>query len=667
MPSKNKKNMKDPFADIDLDAVEQAPSAKRIATPAVKKPRQGLGEELIGVYESTGDDFRTISSFEHKARTWQRVLAWVLMFVVLLFIGVAAVSYFIWGSQPIFDGDQVVFDIQAPEDITSGALVTYVVHFANKESVSFSKSEIELRYPSGFTFVSADPEPISGQNLFGLGSVAAGKEDTIEVQGVLVGRPEQDATISGVWRYWPSNFSSEFQEVASAQSKVNPVNIEARIEGPDQVLAGQKTTYTVIYNNTGAEPVKNIRFEVLYPSGFVVDSSKPELVEDDRYLFISELAPNQETELQIDGFYSVAADQPVDFIVELAQQATEDEYFTQKRLSHTTKTIRGDLVVNVVANGSAKDSSLQWGNTLSASISFQNNSEATLSDLTVVAKLESRYRTETSGKGSQGALDWSTLVDSEQGALKEQSATDAKSLRVRTITWTADDVEELETLEPKEEGSIDIQIDLYDLAAAKKQMSHPDDVEILLSAEVTVGKTGGVQELLKVTGNPIRFQVNTDLALAAQARYFDKDGNQVGAGPLPPEVGERTKYRVYLDLTNSLHEVQDVLVSTDLPDNVSWLNSFEVSAGEVVFSASNNTLSWKLNRIPLDVPKVTLAFDVEVSPTSQQAGKTAPLTKKITMTAVDTDTGGKIIQSISPLTTGVELDEEAADRGIVVQ
>lgn len=665
--AKNKKEMPDPFADIDMES-NMAPKSARQAKPKpTKRPRQGLGEELIEVYESTGDDFRVMSTFEHKARTWQRVLAGVLVFVVLLFVGVATISYFIWGRQPIFDGEQVVFDIQAPEDATSGSTVTYVVHYANKESVNFSRSEIELRYPAGFDFVRANPEPISGENLFSLGSVSAGKEDTIEVEGVLVGRPEQDATISGVWRYWPANFSSEFQEVASSQTRVAPVKIDARIEGPDQVLVGQKTTYTVIYNNTGEEPVQNLRFEALYPNGFVVDSAKPELQEENRYLLIPELAPNQETELQIDGFYSLAADQPVDFIVELAQQATEDEYFTQKRLTHTTKIIRGDLVVNMVANGSAKDSSLQWGNTVNGSITFQNNSEATLSDLQVVAKLESRYRTEESGKGSQGALDWSTLIDSAKGALKEQPATDAKSLRVRTITWTADDVAELEKLEPKQEGGIDFQISLYDLAAVRKHVANPGDVDIVLSVEVSVGKTGGVQEQLKVIGNPIRFSVNTDLVMAAQARYFDEDGNQVGSGPLPPEVGERTKYRVYWDLTNSLHEVQDVLVSTDLPDNVSWINSFEVSAGEVVFSASNNTLSWRLNRIPLDVQHVTLAFDVEVSPTSQQAGKTAPLTKKVTMTAVDTVTSGKIIQSISPLTTAVEHDEEAADRGIVVQ
>ncbi len=131
-----------------------------------------------------------------------------------------------------------------------------------------------------------------------------------------------------------------------------------------------------------------------------------------------------------------------------------------------------------------------------------------------------------------------------------------------------------------------------------------------------MGKTGGVQEQLKVIGNPLIFAISSDLALQAQVRYFDEDGNQVGAGPLPPQVGQKTKYRVYWELNNTLHEVEDVLVSTELPDNVSWINAFEVSAGEVVFTSSSNALSWRLNRLPLDVKRATLSFDIEVSPTA---------------------------------------------------
>lgn len=633
---------------------------------APSKPREGLGEELIGVYESSGEDFRNLNAFEHQTRRWQRMLMWILSLLVAVFVCVAGLYWYMWGRQPRFNAENVVLEITAPEKITSGSAVTYSIHYANREAVGFRKSELEIRYPSGFRFATAEPKPLSGENLWDLGALGSGKEGTIEVQGYLVGRPEVESTISGVFRYWPANFSSEFSEVASAQTAIDPANINFRMEGPEQVLAGQKTSYTVIYNNPGSETMKDLRIEVVYPTGFVADIVKPELDEQDNTLAITELPVNEERELQIEGYYSAAPDQPVDFIVLLSQKGRENEYFQQKEARQTTTVIKGDLALNVVANGSNRDSTIRWGETVHVSVSFQNNSETTLSDIKVIATLESRYRTEKSGKGSQGALDWTTLVDSARGSLKELAAVDEKTLRNRSITWTSDDLDELDTLETKKEGTIDFQINLYDLEQLRKQINAPEDVEIVLKTEVSVGKTGGVSEQLKVVGNPITFAVNSDLLLDAEARYFDKDGNQVGSGPLPPQVDQKTRYRVYWTMTNSLHEVQDVLVSTDLPDNVAWVNSFEVSAGEVLFNSNNNSLTWRLNRMPLDISKVTLSFDVEVTPKASQSGATAQLTKKITMTAVDTVTGGKIIQPISLLTTGVERDEEASDKGIVI-
>ncbi len=669
MAKKNKPNLppatpsdvKKPSGDkVILEPLSNRPKG------APSKPREGLGEELIGVYESSGEDFRNLNALEHQTRRWQRMLMWILSLLVAVFVCVAGLYWYMWGRQPRFNAENVVLEITAPEKIASGSAVTYSIHYANREAVGFRKSELEIRYPAGFRFATAEPKPLSGENLWDLGALGSGKEGTIEVQGYLVGRPEVESTISGVFRYWPANFSSEFSEVASAQTAIDPANINFRVEGPEQVLAGQKTSYTVIYNNPGTEPMKDLRIEVVYPIGFVADTVKPELDEQDHTLAIAELPVNEERELQIEGYYSAAPDQPVDFTVLLSQKGRENEYFQQKEARQTTTVIKGDLALNVVANGSNRDSTIRWGETVHVSISFQNNSETTLSDIKVIATLESRYRTEKSGKGSQGALDWTTLVDSARGSLKELGAVDDKTLRNRSITWTSDDLDELDTLETKKEGTIDFQINLYDLEQARKQINSPEDVEIVLKAEVSVGKTGGVSEQLKVVGNPITFAVNSDLLLDAEARYFDKDGNQVGSGPLPPQVDQKTRYRVYWTMTNSLHEVQDVLVSTDLPDNVAWVNSFEVSAGEVLFNSNNNSLTWRLNRMPLDISKVTLSFDVEVTPKASQSGATAQLTKKITMTAVDTVTGGKIIQPISLLTTGVERDEEASDKGIVI-
>jgi hypothetical protein len=633
---------------------------------AMPKVRAGLGEELMEVYESSGDGLNSVTTFEHKRRTWQRMLVWIFGFVVLLFIGVAVVSWFIWGRQPDFTGENITFDIQAESEVTSGTKVKYSVAYGNKEATSLRKAEVELRYPSGFIFEQASPEPTTGDDLFNLSSLGVGDEGVIEVEGYLVGTPETSSTISGTFRYWPANFSSEFTEGATAQTEILPLDLEVEFDGPDQILVGQKSTYTIVFENKQEEPLRGIAFEPIVPENFVVESTTPELNDEVMWEY-EELAINEEVEIQIDGYYSDAPEEPVPFRVVVKQRGNEDDYFEQKELTVETLVVQGDLVTNLIINGSTKDATIQWGDALNANISFANNSEADLSDMSVILTVESRYRTNTSGSTSQGALDWQTLVDSNRGAIKDVDATDEKTLRKRTITWTAEDVEQLEVLEPEGEGELNLQINLRDLAGASDIIDTPGDVAIVLSAEVVIGQTGGVTEEVRVASNPIRFLVNTDLVLDAEARYYAENGEELGNGPLPPVVGEKTTYQIKWLLKNTLHEAQDIIVSADLPDNADWLNEYEITAGEVEFSSASNTLTWRLNKLPLNVTEAELVFDIQLTPKTSQIGEVANLLQKMTMTATDADTGGKVIQSILPLTTGVDRDEQASDKGIVVK
>ncbi len=651
--------------DNPLEETVQNEKKVEMNSKKERKPRKGLGQELIEVYESTGDDLTSVTMLEHRRRSWQRMLLIILIFLFFVFIGVAVVSWIIWGGNKSFSGDNVEFSIAAPTEINSGQEVTYKIDYANREDVSFRKAEIELRLPPGFIFLSADPSPTTGENLWDLGSLSAGDDGSIEVIGKLVGKPEVDTTISGVLRYWPANFSSEFQEVASAQSLVKPVQALFRIEGPDQVLIGQKASYAVNVKNDSDKLMSDLQVQAIYPADFIVDSTEPEIVEPYDTWEIESIEPGQEYEIQIDGFFSKLEEPELELIVVLSQKGPEEGYFDQKEERISTVLIEGDLLVNLIANGTTKDTSAQWGDVINVSINYQNSSEAQLADLTVIAKLETRYRINEGEKGSAGGISFSSLIDANKGSVKEVDKINAQSVHVRTITWDGTDIDSLESLDEDEEGTINLQFSLLDAEAAIKALDHAGDAEIVLVADVIVGKTGGVDEEITVTSNPITIKLNTDLTMDAFARYYGENEEQLGNGPLPPTVGEKTTYRVFVDLTNSIHEGQDIIVSTQLPSNVSWVNNYSVSAGEVEFSSSGSDLTWRLNKLPLDVNEVSLAFDVELNPLETQIGKVAALTKKITMTATDSITGGKLIQTASPLTTAIDRDKTGSDKGLV--
>jgi hypothetical protein len=627
-------------------------------------PRENLGQELIEVYEASGDDLTSVTTLEHKRRTWQRMLVWILVFLVAVFIGVAAISWIMWGGRQEFTGDQVSFDIEVSEKLSSGDEVEYVINYANYESVNFGKSEIELRYPSGFIFESSEPETTSNDNLWDLGSLNPGQNDTIKVKGRLVGEPESDSTVSGVFRYWPANFSSEFQEVASAQTMIEPINIDLRLEGSDQVLVGQSTVYSLVLNNESETDIHNLKLELITPEDFGVEAYTPQTEEE--FWLIKTLSAGEEIEYQVDGAFSAATNQEVEIIALLSHQgADEEDYFKQKEQTIEAQLIEGDLIVNLIANGAARDTSMQWGDQVNLTLSYQNNSETTLADLKVVTTVETRYRTHEAESSSNGAVDFERIVDASHGAVKVVDQTDDKSVHVRTITWSGDDIESLEELGPETEGEINIQFPLLSASDATDELNHPEDAEVIITTNVIIGKTGSVEEETMVSSNTVKIAIDTDIALDAHSRYYNDGGDAIGEGPLPPRIGETTSYQAQLVISNQIHEAQDIIISMQLPSNVDWPNSYEVSAGEVEFNKSSSELTWRLNKMPLDVNEVTLNFMLELTPLESQVNQVAGLTKKMTMTATDSITGGRIIQTFTGLSTAIERDDKGSDRGLV--
>lgn len=651
------------------ESKKQIPTVAEVKEEAVKKkqaraPRQNIGEELIEVYEASGDDLTSVTTLEHKRRSWQRMLVFILWFLVAVFIGVAAISWLIWGGRQEFTGEQVNFEITTTEELASGAEIEYEISYANYESVNFGKSEIELRYPSGFVFESAEPEPTSNSNLWDLGSLNPGANDSIKVKGRLVGEPESDSTVSGVFRYWPANFSSEFQEIASAQTMINPIDLTFRFEGSDQILVGQSTSYSFVLKNETENDINNLRLELVALDEFVVNERTPETEND--YWDIESISSEEELEFQINGAFSSAVEDSVKIIGLLSQQgADEDSYFKQKEHEIETNLIEGDLIVNLIANGQTRNSSVQWGETVNMTLSYQNNSETVLSDLNAVTTIEARYRSNDAEGSSDGAVDFQGIVDANNGAVKVIDRSDEKSLHVRTITWNGDDLDSLGELDPDQEDEISIQFPLLTANQALESLNHAGDVELILKTEMTIGKTGSVEEEITVASNVITLALNTDLLLDAHSRYYDEEGEALGDGPLPPRINETTTYRAQLNLSNKIHEVQDIIVSMQLPSNVDWVNSYDVSAGEVDYNESNSELTWRLNKMPLDVNNVTLSFDLALTPSESQVNEVAALTKKMTMTATDAITGGKIIQTVSGLTTGIERDDKGSDKGLV--
>ena len=88
-------------------------------------------------------------------------------------------------------------EITAPPDIVSGQDAEYVIDYSNASDMRFSNLRVQLEYPSGFQFVSAEPRASEGDAVWYIGNLNARAEGKIIVRGVLSGQNEEYKHIKG--------------------------------------------------------------------------------------------------------------------------------------------------------------------------------------------------------------------------------------------------------------------------------------------------------------------------------------------------------------------------------------------------------------------------------------------------------------------------------------
>ena len=79
--------------------------------------------------------------------------------------------------------------------------------------------------------------------------------------------------------------------------------------------------------------------------------------------------------------------------------------------------------------------------------------------------------------------------------------------------------------------------------------------EIKPSVEAEIEAAAG--ETFIQEGEKVNAPLSTDLSLRTEVRYFTPEGDQLGRGPLPPTVGETTKYWVFVQVYNTTNPVRD--------------------------------------------------------------------------------------------------------------
>lgn len=615
---------------------------------------EDVEESLSEIYQD--DDGSMVDVQKMDIKRGKGFFFW--FFVFLFFVGVAGGGFYYFYNNfyanSTSDATAVNFFIEGETDVVSGEEFFYTIHYKNANVVSLKNGRIEVSYPENFIFLDSEPVTMADKNnVWNIDEIGNNESGEIKIKGKILSPEDTNGVIFADFSYEPENFSSSFSKKASLTTEIKDIGLDIDFDYISTALVGEEEEIGISYKAKANSFISD--FRLVFEPQENVKIIGIETEEGEKAANITLLRPgvwqinevlDEKREMVLKFEFTEKIEDNQNLLFTFEKKESNDRYFEFYSKEIDFEIMKSDLNLTLIVNGSREDQGIDAGGKLNYSLVFVNKGETDMKNVVLMAVLESDF------------LDWETLQDELGGIVKGD-----------TITWTKEQLSDLESLARHEEGTIDFSIDLSDLDVVDGE----SDYEVKSYVQFSVGqiddedKTDDDEEEQKNDNrsNTIVNKINSNLELAETLRYFDENNIPVGIGPNPPKVGEETNYRVYWDLTNSLHELEDLKVSIDLPTGITWKGKDQVSVGSINYDTVGNKIVWNIGRLPATVHKANAEFNVGVIPTEDDKNKIMIILPGSTITATDTETDSSIMQITKAKTSKLDDDDVGKSDGIV--
>ncbi len=526
----------------------------------------------------------------------------------------------------------VVLLIKGPEQLASDNEAEYTVIYRNGENADLVNISLEMFYPTGFKFKSAEPPPAgtNGQK-FNLPLLKEGESGQVIIRGKLSGGTGEDKEIKAKLHYTLSNFNSEFVVEQNIHTVILPPNLTVDITGPVEAVNGQDMTYVVNFTNVSTLDYSDLALQLTYPTGFSFTSATPPASTNNNYWKLPTLASGHTGSITINGSFSGQPGEEKIVRAELGKIINNT--FAPQVVSTTNfKIIASSLNLTVQASPSTY---LKLGDMINYKLHYSNDGRVGLSNLVITVNLEGP------------ALDLSRI------------AAPNAIITGNTVTWKAATLSNLSLLSPNEQGDITFTVPLKTSLTTNLKNQ-------------TVTATGAIssKEISQPTkAAPLQQKLISILGLSVDGQYL--------SGAAPMEVGKPTVFAMTFTLTNLSNDLSDTVLVASLPLPASaWKNVVMQnppdSKAVISYDANSGKITWRIGDLPAFTGKFSPAqqvtFQLEVIPNEADRNKPVNLLTNIQASGMDTFVGEKIqTENITNVNTGTLDDDVMNTKGSTVQ
>jgi len=602
----------------------------------------------IGLKKSKDDSSFKEMIVKNRRRHRLKLIGLFLIFT-FLFVAAAGATFFYFGGQIKFSEEDIKVEISGPERVKVGETVEYSIKYRNFSQMEITNAKMLAQFPHGFMIETTTPQ--IQDHRWPLGDFVFNEGGELKVTGKFIDDLKRDQKFVSTMYYYPKGFSSEFSKEATFSTVVESPNVTFLHNFPAMFTLGTKQNLTIKIKNEDKYDLSDAKLALVVPPSFKINTTKPSQTENKDWL-IPVLTAGSETEaIMIEGAFPEGASAGAEdvFKFQLYLKGQENNYYLVKEQELSAKTTDQAVTAALIINGSTENKHIEFGMPLTFSNIAKNGGEDSLENIKVRTVINS---------GPIDIIDWQKINDENYGKIQK---TDGG----KEIVWSKTQVAELAKFSPKSEITINFSLPV-------KTRTQLADVDVNLLAktaittytEIILPLSSGQEGESKLKSSEIKLILDTNVDLTAKALY-SLEGTVIGNGPMPPRAGQATRVVVFWDISNELHEIADVSVSAELPDNVKFVTTKNISTGDIKFDEATKKMVWSINRLPKTVASAAVSFILEFRPGSADVGKILKLTGNNILSAKDVETDNNIIKTKNILTTVLEEDELYNGQGTV--
>lgn len=584
--------------------------------------KSGKKNVIVNIFSYPGEKLKRRWNVRYKFNNKHLVMDAIIAGIVLTLVGLNI--FWLYGGFHYFS-DKLELNIFVNEkEFVSGQKVAFNIEYNNKNKYELEEAVLSLVLPDNFALENVDRAGYDyDHNIVKLGDLASGANGSIEVKGQLIGSVGDEQILAANVNYFKTDKKGnrlwgQFTNNVYRKILITRSYVDFSASLPEKLVLGQYLALKIRLTNTS---------DFLHYKSLLLKADGHEFT-------IKNLAPGKSEELEItttvkgEGKYHPEA---------TLFWERGSFFLLQKKVEFNIPIIQSKFsVVSSINNGEAANP----GEEVEIILAYGNNGKFTIENAEVHLVFYGDYWNLKQTDGEVGKIAGDDILGYE-------------------MVWTFKELPKLALVQPNEGGEIRFKV------GTKNYAGKSNDFSLRTRADLKYKLNG---QAVIVFGELIETKLNSNLSVKAYPVYYTASGDQLGRGPLPPKVGQETKYWVFFQLVNDINPVENVMVKIISEGNVVFTGKSNVPVGDPVeINDSARMLTWKISQIPVNPEGIGFAVEVAIVPTLPEWNTYPLLFSSMNISGLDSKTGKIIDKTLAGPTTKLVYDKKGKLKDGVVK